>query len=343
MLMRLAYVGFAVAISVPIAVLAGNAPVAVVSDMSYISPDRLIDIGGGRRLNIHCIGHGSPTVIFEAGLGDQSRAWAMVQPAVGANTQACSYDRAGLGFSDPSDRPGTSENAVDDLHRLLAAASIKPPYILVGHSLGGMYVRLYADYYRSEVVGLVLVDSVSEEQGPRFFALDPPNKKLNHDYVESVRTDCIPGAQDGFKHNPALREKCAGVPDPHFSEAFNQAYLANHSRPEYFQAVYSEFSNVFTVSSDQVRAARQSFGDMPVIAFRHAPFPLQPNETQEMRDAKNNLWIELQDDLANLSTRGADQVVPGAPHYIQFDDPDVVIAAIVREVRSASHLLARSP
>jgi pimeloyl-ACP methyl ester carboxylesterase len=343
-LKRFASIGIAMVLSVPTAVLADGAPVAIVTDMSYISPDHLVDIGRGRRMNLHCIGRGMPTVIFESGLGDQTRAWAMVQPAVGLKTRACSYDRAGLGFSDPSDRPGTSENAVDDLHLLLLAAAIKPPYILVGHSLGGMYVRFYTDRYRAEVVGLVLVDSVSEEQGPRTFALDPTTKKLNDDFVETFRTDCIPGARNGFIHDPELRAKCAGVADSHFSEAFNQAYLANHSRPEYFEAVYSEFSNVFTVSADQVRAAKQSFGDMPVIVFRHAPFARQPRETQEMRDSKNQLWIDMQDDLAKLSTRGTDQVVPGASHYIQFDNPGVVIAAILRELRATSpRIVAAAP
>jgi pimeloyl-ACP methyl ester carboxylesterase len=306
-----------------------------INDMSYIQPDRLVDIGAGRRLNVHCVGQGSPTVIFESGLGDQSRAWAMVQPAVGNKTQACSYDRAGLGFSDLSDRPGTSENAVNDLHRLLLAAAIKPPYILAGHSLGGMYVRLYTDRYRSEVVGLVLVDSVSEEQGRRTFALDPRTQKLNDDFVESIRTDCVPAAENAFKVNPAFREKCAGSADPRFSEEFNRAFLANHSRPDYFRAVYSEYSNVFTVSSDQVRAAKRSFGDLSLIVLRHAPFTRQPKETQEMRDAKNALWKDMQDDLAKLSSKGIDILVPGASHYIQFDNPQIVIDAIYEEINEA--------
>src|ERR1700690_3455652 len=123
-------------------------------------------------MNILCIGSGSPTVVLEAGLGDQIRAWAFVQPKISAWVLTRSYDRAGLGFSDPSGRPGTSANAVADPHNLISAAAIKPPYILVGHSLGGMYVRLYADRYPADVAGLVLVDPVSEEQGRRFSQLD---------------------------------------------------------------------------------------------------------------------------------------------------------------------------
>ena len=95
-----------------------------------------------------------------------------MQPAIAAHTRACSYDRAGVGYSDPGRGPGDSATIVDDLHRLLTAASIKPPYLLVGHSLGGMHVRLYADVYPKEVVGMVLVDPSHEDWVERAWKLD---------------------------------------------------------------------------------------------------------------------------------------------------------------------------
>lgn len=227
----------------------------VVTDVAYIRPARLVDIGNGRRMNLYCVGHGSPSVIFEAGLGDQIRAWAMVQPAIAKITRACSYDRAGLGFSDPSGRPGIATNAVDDLHRLLAAASIKPPYVLVGHSLGGLYMQLFADRHRSEVAGMVLVDPVSFDQGLRYGQLDPFMTSENAKFVQSLRTDCLPAAQHGYAGESKLFKDCVGAPDPRFSKVFNQAFLANHSTAEYMQAAWSEWANVFTVSSDEVRVA----------------------------------------------------------------------------------------
>lgn len=305
---------------------------AVVSDLSFISPNRLVDIGGGRKMNLHCIGEGSPTVIFEAGLDDQSRAWATVQPIIAEQTRTCSYDRAGFGFSDLSHRDGNGANAVDDLHRLLTAASIAPPYVLVGHSMGGMYVRQYADAYLSEVVGMVLVDPVSEEQGPRYFKLDPTMRAKNDAFVESIRTDCLPAATKGFDPSSELFKKCVGVPDPHFSDAFNRAWLANVARPERFEAALSEWHNVFTASSDQARASKRSFGDMPLIVLTRAPFPRGAKETQEERDVKNHLWMELHDDLARLSSRGYNEVVPGAGHFIQLDRPGAVVSAIRRVI-----------
>src|SRR5271170_4858881 len=87
---------------------------AEVTDLAYVTPAQLVDIGGGRKMNIYCIGHGSPTVVFDAGLGDQIRAWATVEPEIARRTRACAYDRAGLGFSDPSGRAGSADNSVDD-------------------------------------------------------------------------------------------------------------------------------------------------------------------------------------------------------------------------------------
>lgn len=307
----------------------GAAPAStVVTDIAYIRPARLVDIGDGQRMNLYCVGRGSPTVIFDAGLGDQIRAWAMVQPAIAKVTRACSYDRAGLGFSDSSDRPSTAENAVDDLHRLLATASIKPPYVLVGHSLGGLYMQLFADHHRSEVAGMVLVDPMSFDQGRRYGQLDPSTTSENVKFVQSLHTSCLPAARRDYAGESKLFKDCVGAPDPRFSKAFNQAFLANHSTAKYMQAAWSEWASAFTVSADEVRAAKRSYGNMPLTVLSRAPFPRQPHETQAVRDAKNYLWVELHVDIAALSTRGVNEIVPKAGHYIQFDKPGVVIDAI---------------
>ena len=129
-------------------------------------PGQLVDIGG-YKLHIDCTGQGSPTVILDAGMGDSFLSWHKVQPEIAKFTRVCSYDRAGLGYSDSSPRPRTSRVFVDELHRLLQHASITGPLVLVGHSMGGFDVRLYASLYRNEVIGLVLVDSSHPEQQKR--------------------------------------------------------------------------------------------------------------------------------------------------------------------------------
>ena len=132
-----------------------------------------IDVGD-YRLYYECIGTGTPTVILEAGWGDVGETWYLVQPEVAKYTQACAYDRVGLGRSDPGPEPPTSLYAVRDLHALLEGAGIASPYILVGHSLVGMYMLLFADRYPDEVVGLILVDSSHPESFGRSAAVLPP-------------------------------------------------------------------------------------------------------------------------------------------------------------------------
>jgi pimeloyl-ACP methyl ester carboxylesterase len=135
--------------------------------------DALVDIGG-RSLYVSCTGAGNPTVILEAGLGRvaSSTIWKAVQPAVAEITRVCAYDRAGRGTSDPDPRTATEfrtgRAAVEDLRLLLRAASITGPYVLVGHSLGGAYTRLYAGQFPQDVVGMVLVDASHEEQNVSF-------------------------------------------------------------------------------------------------------------------------------------------------------------------------------
>jgi pimeloyl-ACP methyl ester carboxylesterase len=129
-------------------------------------PGQLVDVGG-YRLHLQCRGTahpGSPTVILEAGAGLASPSWAWVQSAVATTTRVCAYDRAGLGWSDPGPTPRDARQVAHELHTLLERAAIAGPYVLVGHSLGGMYVRVYAAQYPDEVVGLVLVDASHPDQ-----------------------------------------------------------------------------------------------------------------------------------------------------------------------------------
>jgi pimeloyl-ACP methyl ester carboxylesterase len=125
-------------------------------------PGQRVDIGG-RALHLLCTGAGQPTVVFEAGGGRFSDHWSAVQGPVSSRFMACSYDRAGLGSSDaPPVEPYSMEKQVVDLHALLTAAKVSGPYILVGHSVGGLLVRLYFDQYPNDVVGVVMVDPTDE-------------------------------------------------------------------------------------------------------------------------------------------------------------------------------------
>ena len=126
----------------------------------------MVDVGG-YQLHIDCQGNGSPTVVMEAGLTEPSLMWSLVQPQVSTGTRVCVYDRAGLGWSDASPKPRTAEVMVEELHTLLQNANVAAPYVMVGHSTGGMLVRLYAHSYPAEVVGMVQVDAQHEDQFTR--------------------------------------------------------------------------------------------------------------------------------------------------------------------------------
>jgi pimeloyl-ACP methyl ester carboxylesterase len=136
---------------------------ALTADPSPPPPlGRLVDLGG-RRLHLHCLGSGSPAVIVENGSNGFSLDWALVQPEVAKFTQICTYDRAGYAWSERGPARGSVEQTIDDLHLLLRKAGIKPPYVLVGASIGGIHTRAYQRRYPEEVVGLVLDDPTSDE------------------------------------------------------------------------------------------------------------------------------------------------------------------------------------
>ena len=210
-------------------------PIAVASQGDFAG---LVDIGGGRQLYLECRGTGSPTVVLEAGYRGSARVWSedlhqsgaprtMVLAGVAAYTRVCAYDRPGTvaplkddvrpSRSDPVPQPRTAPDVVADLHALLHAAGVPGPYVLAGHSLGGLFVRLYASTYPGEVVGLVLVDAYSERletllTPERWAALVRLNVRFGSDTVKP-----IPGYGDletlGYgKDNAVMRQAAASTP-----------------------------------------------------------------------------------------------------------------------------------
>jgi pimeloyl-ACP methyl ester carboxylesterase len=304
----------------------------VVTDLVYTKAQRLVDMDHGRRMNIYCRGTGSPTVVFDAGLGDSSSSWGLVQPTIAARTRACSYDRAGLGFSDPANRAGTARNIAEDLHSLLAAAHIKPPYLLVGHSSSGLSLRVYADRYFNEVVGMVLVDPSHEDQWVRGWAIGAPGQREQMNASLAEQAQCLEGAKRGFVKDTPIYKQCLDYVDEHVSPAINEAQRPIWATPGWQAAFLSERENTPYTSAEQTRATRKQFGDMPIIVLTHAPHAKQQNETLEQADQRTLLWEDLHSQIAAMSTRGINIIVPNAGHYIQFDRPQIVIDAVIQAV-----------
>jgi pimeloyl-ACP methyl ester carboxylesterase len=311
----------------------------------YTQPQQLVEIEPGRRLYLYCVGSGSPTVVFDSGLTDPINVWGYVQPLISKTTRTSSYDRAGVGFSDAGTRPATSANIVDDLHRLLIGAAIKPPYVLVSHSSGGLNVRLYAYTYPSEVVGMVLVDPTVEDQAEGYRKLDPKKRtpeQWNTDTIEPglrERRECIAASIEGIAPGTELFTKCSFPQYPQLSEAVQAATIQFQMQPAFQRAQLSEEANVFRASADQVRAARRSYGAMPLIVLTRSsgPPPKDPLTPEQLvhKEARYKLLIELHDEVANLSTRGVNEIVPGAGHAIQLEKPGAVTDAILRVLRQA--------
>jgi pimeloyl-ACP methyl ester carboxylesterase len=323
--------------------LAAEKAAVIVDDPAYTHAQQLVEVEPGRRLNLYCTGSGSPTVIFDSGVASETVEWALVQPEIARHARACSYDRAGTGFSDTGTRTGTSQNIVDDLHKLLVAAGIAPPYVLVGHSYGGMNVRLYKDHYPAEVVGMVLVDPSHEDWVHRVWALNALQLSYEEEVSEGFEPmwrderDCVRAATIGFVEGSELYKKCIADPDPRFSDAINAAYLKTHLSPAYQQAQLTEDENLHFESSDQLRAARTWYGDMPLIVLAAGDRPkLREHETQTHHEAINQVYVSLFNELAALSSRGVNRIVPNTGHDIPMTQPGAVNSAILEVIGQAS-------
>lgn len=307
----------------------GASAVRVIDDPAYTRPARLLDIGHGQRLNLYCTGKGQPTVVMDAGLGDSTISWALVQPELSKTTRVCSFDRAGLGFSDASTRPGTPVNQSEDLHALLGAAGIKPPYVLVAHSMAGMNVRVFADRYPKDVVGMVIVEGSHEDQSGEGWAIGAADQKVKYDASLKDLHGCIESARKGLVKGTPEFDKCVGdTNDPRFSPAINAAQVRYAITERWQAAVASERENVFYASAEETRSTRKDFGDMPLIVLTHSPYPKNDSETQEERNRRTLSWEGMHTRVAAMSTRGINIIVPESGHYIQYEHPQIVIDAV---------------
>jgi pimeloyl-ACP methyl ester carboxylesterase len=257
----------------------------------------LIDVGGGRRMYLECHGEGGPTVVFESGYPNDGMVWSAggVFEAVAGFTRACVYDRPGTLFdehlarSDAAPQPRTALDVVTDLHALLHAAGEPGPYVFVAHSIGGLFVRLYASTYPGDVAGMVLVDSSSEDQVDRFKQVIPP------------------GLIDSFVFAPQ-----------------NPPADLMAANPQIERILIEE-------SANQVRTAmaQQPMRPMPLVVLtRGMPSSAEPGLPPGFpTDAYDDVWMQLQRQLAELVPGARQVIATNSGHYIQVSQPDLVIDA----------------
>ena len=307
----------------------GQAAVSSAADAAFAKPQQRVDIGG-RKLNLYCSGAGATAVVFDAPSGEGGSTWYKVQPEVAKHTRACTYDRAGLGFSDPAARPNTSANAVEDLHKALHGAGIKPPYLLVGNSLGGGNAQVFAYRYPAEVKGLVLVEPQTENETARLNKVTEGKIKQVYATVKQQNTYCLEEAKKGYKKGSAALANCVGDPVAYYGPVLGNALLAIEMKPTYWRTVVDEYKAIDT-SDAQLRALRKPFGDVPLLVLTRgvSPYAIPGKPQSAMNKATEDENEKIHRELAALSTRGRQRLVPGAAHVIQAQQPGAVVTAVL--------------
>lgn len=272
---------------------ATGSPIAVAAPSPSADDTFAADlVVAGRLMHLVCLGPtdtGRPTVIFEAGLGGEFGAWATVLTTLSKTDRGCSYDRAGDGLSDPAKAPRTTNDQVDDLRSLLAAAHIAPPYVLVGHSLGAWNVLVHADRFPADVVGAVLVDARPPAASARFLAALPPEQPGEPDLLHQYREGYTSWEADATRNKEHLLLTASAVEAEHTSGLGSKPLI------------------VLAAINDEGEGADLA----PAVA---ATF--------------QSIWWDLEDELAARSTKGRLERVTNSSHDMPEDRPDAIVNAI---------------
>ena len=347
-----AAVALALAIMPQHSVFAQTGGSALEQAADYTHPHQLVDVGDGRKINLHCIGSGSATVLFDSGLSDWSSIWALVQPRVAARIRACSYDRAGMGYSDPADGPRTPVAIVEDMHNLVHRAGLTTPLVLVGHSLGGFNAKLYAVLYPADVAGVVLVDPAEDRLADR----TRPILQQRYGAALAARAELLD--HSGLLGAVAHYEGCAasarlhdldpasdlyrGCTDP-VRSPLGPAIAAERARLQvgraYQEAQASEIANSVYADQSGDRAYTLLFrpgalGDRPLIVLTHSIY----DRSDPLEAVGFTAWNAAHDETARLSRSGRNRIVPNTHHNIEVDDPQSITDAIFEVIAQVQQL-----
>ena len=318
---------------------------SVFAQENIAPPGKLIDIGG-YRLHLNCTGKGDPTVILIPGSGDFSFDWGLVQPDVSHFARVCSYDFAGFAWSEPGPIPRTMRQDAYELHSLLKTARIKAPYVLVGHSLGGLLTRVYAAQYTAEVAGIVLVDSTHEDS--TLFLQGKPVRMRS-----LARTVSVPSIQTmkTAPPKPATKEDIdrfqselkksgpqkIGSPFdklPASNQAMRLWVLSQPPKASGSEGFLAEeFNDLYLARTKQP----VPLGDRPLIVllpklqYGKPIGGLSEEEWKRINDEKRQQKLEF----INLSRNSKLIIAENSGHHIQLDEPKIVIDAIRAVVDSA--------
>jgi pimeloyl-ACP methyl ester carboxylesterase len=284
---------------------------------AFPAPGEMVDVGE-HRLHLNCLGQGSPTVVLDSGWGYTSVEWsAWVQPEVAKHTRVCAYDRTGMGWSEPEPGPPNATQTTAELHALLQEADEEGPYVLVGHSLAGLYSRLYADRYPEEVAGMVLVDSTHPDQ------FEDSETALTLNRVAGVVGPLIARAGIPRVFNLYLSH-------PELPPLQREQSLSLYYRTPHQVAVFEEMGTI----PETLEKARGTgtLGEKPLMVVSAADHGAQTGA--------------LQEELTALSSNSTQRVVEGSTHLSVVVDRDHAgqtseeIVEVVEAMRTGQPLVA---
>jgi len=296
-----------------------------IDEYRYPARGEMVDVGY-YSLHLYCTGEGgAPTVVMDSGLGGTVLDWQLVQLEVAKFMRVCTYDRAGMYWSDPGAQPRTSQQIVKELHTLLGNAGVQGPYVLVGHSFGGTNMQVYANQYSDEVAGIVLVDSALEDEEAVTLTRSLQPSPVLLKILATI----------GVTHLPyTLGGEAPGQTSPDLLD--EQAAISSHRKDAF--AVADETSSL-EESFDENRAAPMSLGDKPLIVLTAGPLPLEVitsgGLSQEQAHQMDKLHSESQVDLTRRSQNAKQVIVEDSGHYIHVEHPDLVKDAIRQVVEAA--------
>jgi len=291
----------------------------------HAAPGKLYD-AGGYKMHLYCTGEGSPTVVLDAGLGNDSLIWANVQPELSKITQVCSYDRAGFGWSEARPEPRDAQRLNDELHGLLSAAGVTGPIVLMGHSISGLYLRDYATRYPQNLSGLVFVDSSTPLQDERFPAEIQLMEKQEIVELRKLEWLSVLG----------LRRAMGGcAPEEGFSKSAAKLIAEDQCRTSVLAAAAQEFSSVQQSGDETIHTG--PFGDLPILIFsQDLEQPATPGISVEAGESVSKTWNEMQEDLKKLSARSRRIIAKGSSHFVQIDRVSLLngeVTGFIRQIR----------
>jgi pimeloyl-ACP methyl ester carboxylesterase len=294
---------------------------------------RLIDVGG-HRLHLTSAGAGGPVVICDAALAGTSVSWTLTTPGIARCTRVICYDRAGLGWSEAGPMPRTAGRCADELHVLLERAGVPAPYLLVGHSFGGLIMQIFAARFRSDTAGLVLVDPAHPEDwihpAPKEQVLIDRGVRLCRQGSVAARLGIArlvaslvtagaltpAWAVVKFVTGGRLTERDEGILTPIWKLPADARRPLVHfwTRRKFFDALGSHIGTISTSAAETLDARANGYGDLPLVTISST----DPGEYR----------LRQQDALARLSTQGRHIVAPRSSHWIPLDEPQLVVSIV---------------